>query len=162
MPHYAYVETTLRCPFCNTPVSDVVTFQWGFSPGQLLQEKYLYHIGDPIYWRRCADGSIRPWIYFETGEKGANIGDPSIMNLIVCDAVQFYWTHPSQRRRCHVCQHVLEGAALEIRDGVIARAWIYEPGEFDNEVDIYLIEHDGTLKPMPEWNDHPMDSVLWC
>jgi len=54
----------------------------------------------------------------------------------------------------------LEGAAVEIRDGVIARAWIYQPGELDNATDLYIVQADGTLKPMPEWNDHPLGVTL--
>jgi hypothetical protein len=78
---------------------------------------------------------------------------------MVKDWYQFYTEDRGQRRRCETCQGVLEGAMIEIRDGVIKRAWIYQPGEFDDETQEYIIQADGTLKPMPEWKDHPMGLV---
>ena len=93
---------------------------------------------------------------------GANIGEPAITNLITRDVKQFYWRDPMERLRCPSCNQPLEGAAIEIRAGVIQRAWIYLPGEFDNTVDIFVVQADGTLKPMPEWNDHPMTTVEAC
>ncbi|HEX5503678.1 MAG TPA: hypothetical protein VFW96_13730, partial [Thermomicrobiales bacterium] len=81
---------------------------------------------------------------------------------IVRDPAQFYWEDPAERRRCDHCGQPLEGTAIEIREGIIRRAWIYRPGEFDNRVDLYLLPPDGgerSLRPMPEWNDHPMGSA---
>ena len=160
MPYYAFVKADLRCPSCAAPVSDVVWFGWGFCPGSLLRADYLYHLGSPIYWRHLKDGSIPTWTAFLVGEKGANVADTAITNLVARDLQQFYWTDPVRRLRCASCQGILEGAAVEIRDGVIARAWIYQPGDLDNDTDLYIVQADGTLKPMPEWNDHPLGVTL--
>jgi hypothetical protein len=54
---------------------------------------------------------------------------------------------------------VLEGAALVIRQNVLVRAGIYEPGTFDNAIDYYIIEEGGTLTPQPDWSDIPMPTV---
>lgn len=164
MPHYAYLAEDLRCPSCHALVSDLVIFQWGYCPGFHIQQDYLYHLRDPIYWRRCADSSILSWVYFMEGDypRGANIGDPAIKSLITRDTKQFTWQDPSERRRCDTCGDILEGAVIEIRDDMIQSARIYLPGEFDNGVDIVIIGPDGHLKPMPEWNDHPMSSVPEC
>ncbi len=151
MPYYAYVQADLRCPSCGAPVSDMVVFSWGFCPGSVLRDTYLYHLGDPIYWRRLKDGSAPAWTDFLVGEKGANIGDPAITNLIARDMQQFYWTDPAERLRCGTCRNILEGAAVEIREGLLVRAWIYQPGDLDNDIDLYVIQDDGTLKPIPEW-----------
>jgi hypothetical protein len=69
---------------------------------------------------------------------------------------------PTKPPPCCNCGEPLEGAVVEIRDGIIQRAWIYKPGEFDRAVHYYLIEADGTIKPMPEWEDHPMNTVSDC
>jgi hypothetical protein len=164
MPHYAYLATELRCPKCSTLVTDVVWFQWGFSPGHRLREEYLYHVGEPIKWRHCKDGSILSWAYFmdEQPTGGANIGDTAITNVIVRDVAQFWWEDPAKRRRCEHCGGPIEGAAIEIRDGVIQRAWVYRSGELDNQVEYFILQPDGGVKPMPEWNDHPMGIVNTC
>jgi hypothetical protein len=161
MAIFAHLMTDLRCPSCNTVVSDVVWFQWGFCRGYDMWPESLYHLGDTIRWQHCDNGSILSWVLFYDGERqwGGNVGDPAIKNLMVRDWYQFYWEDPAQRRRCETCQGVLEGAMVEIRDGVVKRAWIYQPGEFDNETQEYIIQADGTLKPMPEWKDHPMGLV---
>lgn len=165
MPHYAYLVTDLHCPSCDVVVADRVWFQWGYSPGYLPREGHLYHLNDAIRWQWCEDGGLFSWAYFKDpvqSLEGADIGDPAIRDLIVRDTAQFYWRDPAERRQCEKCQQILEGAAIEIRDNIIRRSWIYQPGEFDNEVDIYVLRANGQDMPMPEWNDHAMASVYGC
>jgi hypothetical protein len=33
---------------------------------------------------------------------------------------------------------------------------MYKPGDFDETVSTYVVEVDGRLHPMTEWEDHPM------
>ena|SRR5579875_556172 len=161
MPRFAHLGAELRCPSCDTVVTDVVWFQWGLCAGYGPEDGTLYKLGDAIRWHPCDNGSILSWAYFKDGERelSANIGDTAIMDIVVRDWYQFYLDDPAKRRRCEACQSALEGAVVEIRNGVITRAWIYQPGEFDNDVDYYILQADGTRKPMPEWEDHPMGSV---
>lgn len=155
MTHYAYVKVDLKCPYCDTIVTDLLWFQWGFCPGYSPREDYVYKISDPIHWKTCSDDSIRSWVYFEGG--GANIGDPSIKNLIVKDSAQ-YWLD----KQCDKCQQPIAGAALEIKYGIIQKAWLYKPSELGDDADIFVVESDGKLKSMPEWNDHSMETIDNC
>ena len=44
-----------------------------------------------------------------------------------------------------------------------SRAWLYLPDELPGEANVYVVRDDGSLQPMPEWNDHPMEVVpLGC
>lgn len=156
MPSFAYVKQDINCPYCNFAVHNLTAFQWGFCPGYNVQEKYIYKLNDSIYWKTCKDGSKPAWTYFD--ERQGNIGDPSILNLIVRDS-SHYWQYPLS---CRNCQRLLGGAVVKIIEGNIARVWVYEPGELDNQIDIYLIIGDGSLKPMMEWNDHPMMRLKDC
>ena len=193
MPYYANLEVDLHCLKCDSVVTDLLWFQWGYCPLSIPITTYYYHLGDPIQWKVCNDGSIIPWVYFKDEQgraRGANIGDPAIENLIVRDTYQFGWYpdsrvepihynedytlyrsldtpyvlpfDPSQPKKCRTCHEPIEGAAIEIREGIIQRAWIYLPGEFDNTVELYLIDSDGNLTPMPDWDDHPMPYVHVC
>lgn len=137
-------------------------------------------LADPALWQPRPDGSlpandliiagekwidpmnpdIHEWLRRRDRNRGANLGDATYANLITREMQQFYWETPSQRRCCPMCGHVLEGAALEIRDNVIIRAWAYEPGELDNAVGDYVIEPDGTLRPRPDWSDMPMQTAI--
>lgn len=165
MPHYSYLATGLNCPTCGSEVSDLVYFQWGFSPGYSLREDQLYYVGDPIRWQATKDGAILPWVYFwrrrgdRIVDQGSNLGDPAIRNLVVRDVAQFFWLQPEERRRCEACNAVLEGAIVEIRDGTIQGAQIYQPGEYGIHADVYIVDPSGALKPMPEWVDYPMGIV---
>lgn len=164
MPHFAYLEEPLICPSCKITIANMVMFQWGYSPGFGQRDEYLYHINDRIRWKVCKDGSIPAWAYFveQDHEAGGNLGDPSVLNLIVKDSFQFVWEEPLERKKCPQCQEPVEGAVIEIRDGILKRAWIYEAGDFINDVDIYLITSDEALMPMPDWNDHPMITLKDC
>lgn len=155
MPLYAYLRTDLECPVCGTILTDMVWFQWGYCPGYAPREEYIYHLGDAIYWRPCADTTIHPWISFEEG--GGNVGDPVFKNLIVRDSAQYFLNAP-----CRHCHTQLGGAAIEVRDGKIVTAWICKPGELASEGEIYAVEETGELKPMPEWDDHPLPLIHDC
>lgn len=121
----------------------------------------MYTVGDPIRWRYYEDGGLFSWAYFRDGEArdgGANIGDPTVRDLVVLDTDQFYRAGPERRWPCGGCGRPVEGIAVEIRDNYIRRAWVYQPGEFDQEADAYLVR-EGGMVPMPEWAEHPMASV---
>ena len=184
MSSHAYVKAELKCPFCGAVVddrNDLIGFQWGYCSRYPWPED-VYQVGDTIRWRACEDGSIRAWVYFaDSVLGGGNIGDPVVRNLIARDASTYghpYW----YAQRCSVCEQPFKGGAVEIRDGRIERVWLCKPGELIDEVpgnsldpsfvevadgaigltwgvDTYLIEPGGTLKPMPEWNEHPMQIV---
>jgi hypothetical protein len=167
MPHYCHLRTDLRCPQCNVLITDLVFFRWGYSPGQLPQEKYIYDLNDPIRWRYCEEArGIFSWVCFkdERGHpEGANFGDPEIRDLIVRDPAQFYWLwDPARRFTCVNCNWPIDGAAIEIRDNRIVRAWVYEPGELYQEVDYYLVEDGGQPVPVSGWSNHLMPSVRGC
>ena len=126
MPHYCYVRTDLRCPRCDIVITDLVWFQWGYSPGRLPQEQHIYDLNDPIRWRYCPGMGIFSWVYFkdEGGRsEGANFGDPHIRDIIVCDPEQFYWRgDPAGRYTCVNCNRPIDGAAIEIRENRPQRA----------------------------------------
>lgn len=155
MPHYSYLRADLHCPNCNILITDLLWFQWGYSPGYAVREEFVYQVGDPIKWKKCQSGEIPAWTYF--GEGGGNLGDPSIKNLIVRDSAQYFLQQP-----CSNCQYRLGGAALEIVDGKIVKAWLLVPNELDENVDAFVRERNGALKPMHSWNDHPMSTTETC
>jgi hypothetical protein len=160
---FAHLAIEVGCPFCAATVLDVVWFQWGFCRSYELREELVYHVGDAIRWKRRQDGALFSWVYFSADGRpaGANMGDPTIVDLIV--------THPwpevrevasgSDLGRCPSCRQPIGGTAVEIRAGLIRRAWMYAPHEFDSSVSIYLLAPDGSRFPLPEWTDHPMPSV---
>lgn len=191
MPSYAHLEIDLRCPRCDAPIVDLLWFQWGFCPGRGPRDEYLYHIGDRIRWKTCQDGTIHPWTVFMRGkhERGANVGTPEVHDLLVRDEAQFFWQPPADGKsaqdvmsplggqtttasgqvfddtkppQCRTCQQAIGGASLEIRDDIITRAWIYLPGKFDQRTVYYLIDHNGSLTPMPAWSDHSMEFREEC
>jgi hypothetical protein len=166
MPKFAYVDADVRCPTCQAVVIEYLMIQWGRCPSQLKTEAESYAVGDPIQWRLCKDGSIRPWTYFAHGRylEEANIGDPAYTDLIVRDSGwNFYWVDPAQKPRCQHCSTSIEGAAVEIRDGVIRRAWIYTQGELGEvPADHNLILENGQLQPMPEWDDREIERISDC
>ena len=158
MPHYAYLHSEVPCPHCHTTITDTIMFQWGFSCGFGIRNEYVYHLHDQIYWKTCQDGTIPAWVYFENdGQKaGANLGDPSIHHLITRGTFQFELNDPTERKRCPACDIPIEGVAIEIKHNIIMKVWIYTPEELDQSVDYYVVEGNGEIRPMPEWNDHIM------
>ena len=191
MPNYAFLETPLLCPQCQTQITDLLWFQWGYCPGKDPQPEHRYHIGDSIHWRAGTDGSIPAWTYFlDEVRKPANIGDPTVRDILVQEAMQFFWdptveaVHydpqkpppemdpqkiyyggqhpPNQPRICPTCQAVLAGTLIEIRNNIIVKVWIYEPGGFDPSIDYYIIGKDNCIIPMREWNNYPMTNRDTC
>jgi hypothetical protein len=64
MASYAFVVADLKCSQCDQSIADMVWFKWGYCPGQLPRHEYLYRVGDSLQWKRCDDGSIRAWAFF--------------------------------------------------------------------------------------------------
>lgn len=191
MPKYAFLETPLLCPQCQTQITDLLWFQWGYCRGRDPQPEDRYHIGDSIIWKVCTDGSTPAWTYFlDDPVQSANIGDPTVHNILVQEAIQFFWNPaieavhydtqtpppemdpqkiyyggqypPNQPRTCPNCQVVLAGALIEIRNNIIVKAWIYELGEFDPGIDRYILGEDDSIIPMRAWNDSPMTNRDTC
>jgi hypothetical protein len=156
MPSFAHLSTELLCPVCHSFLTDHVWFKWGHCMGYGPKQGLIYHIGDSIRWRQCRDGSIPPWVYFGTSE--GNFGDPSVHDVLVRDTSPLFATEPV----CEHCKRPLGGAIVEVRNDKIKRAWIYLPGEFSEDVTIYTIEHDGEIKPRPEWADMSMRLIDDC
>ena len=126
--------------------------QWGYCPGADVW--YPYAMGEAIRWRVCRDGSIPRWTFFSPsdGPLGANIGDPAYENLVLLDD---WWIGQT-----HDCLTRLGGAAIEVRGGVITKAWIFSPGEFEDvNTPAYLISEDGELNSMWDGEDHRMNTL---
>ena len=153
MPSFAHVAARLLCPKCRSAVTELLWMQWGYLPGSKVRDDLVYEAGDPIRWRACADDSIIPWALF--ADSSANGGDPAYSDLITRD----YWLTDYE----HSCGAVLGGGAVEVRGGVITKAWLYETGEFDNSADFYLITQglsgEQILVPKPEWSNHRLTRV---
>ncbi|MGH7424979.1 MAG: hypothetical protein ACREJP_02285 [Candidatus Methylomirabilales bacterium] len=151
MPLYAHVAAQTRCPFCQREdgFAGLIAFGWGYCPGRHYVADLVYRVGDPILWRACPDGTIPAWTFF--GPSAVNSGDPAYTDLIACDP-------ELMGSRC-TCGQRVGGGAVEIRGGVITRAWIYPPGELDKHADIYLIAEDGELISMWDWDDHPVSDA---
>lgn len=153
MAKYAYLFSAIHCSTCHTLIIDQIPFQWGFCPGTLPRADHTYSLGDAIQWHRVAESTCS-WTYFRRGghEVDANIGDPSITNLIICASL-----HGSgSNLLCPGCDSVWGGIALRVQDGVIRHVWLYEPHEFSDDADIYLVNADETVRAMTEWTDRPM------
>ena len=116
MPSYAQVAVDLRCPGCDRPVTDLLRFAWGYCPA--YDVRYIYQVGEAIRWRVCRDGAIPAWTFF--GPSECNVGDPVYENLVLLDDWLIGVTHE--------CLTRLAGAAVEVRGGVIAKAWISAQG----------------------------------
>lgn len=162
MPNQAFLEHDLCCEGCGVVIAHYLIFGWGYCPGAL--PRFYYHLGDEIRWRRCQDGSVRPWTYFTAVSKTweANIGDSVVTDLIIRDT--FNWRDPGESgpQRCSQCGFTFGGAAVEIRGGHITRGWLYQPNEFPSSVDYFVYPPSGRLEPMPQWNDHVMDQISSC
>lgn len=153
MPAYAFLETPLHCPGCGAFVTDQVWFQWGWCGGRAPRPESTYRPGEVIRWITCLDGSTPPWAYLRRDgqELGANIGTPEIRELIVRDSGQVWL-----REACRACSLPLGGAAVEVRDGRIARGWLTREGELPGEAEYWVRASDGALVPR-DWDDHPME-----
>ncbi len=158
----------LTCPACGSladPYEPEMRLQWGRCG--FLQGSHVprYQLGDTLQWQRAADGTILPWADFLTSDAHwFNFGDPLVSHLITRDVWHFGAPPPLQPHplACPSCGQVLAGAAIEIRDGVIRRAWTYTadgPDALDNTATDYLVQPDGTLLPMADWVDHAIAVV---
>jgi hypothetical protein len=110
---------------------------------------------------------VLAWSYFEQNGRhaGGNIGDLAYRDIITrATHYGFHcnWQDEPDRRRCPHCHNAIEGIAIEIRNGSLARVWIYSPGEFVGDADYFVVRQDGQLCPMPEWNNHPMPILKDC
>ncbi|MEA2827539.1 MAG: hypothetical protein QOG43_1978 [Actinomycetota bacterium] len=123
--------------------------QWGYCRGYKVRAEASYRVGDAVRWRVCADGNIHAWSFFDTGE--GNIGDPAFRDLILRD----YWREASP----HSCGQEFGGVAVQIRHGLVTRAWAYLPGELDNSSRFYIVDAHEVPTPMPEWDDVLMNWV---
>jgi hypothetical protein len=166
MSKFAFLEVSLNCPYCDSPIddADLVGFQWGYCRAATPWSNFVYKVGDEIRWRTCKDGSTPSWTYFEdihydspNDLGGANIGEPSVRDLVVRDTDYYSWDVP-----CKSCHQPFGGAAVRILNGVIETSWVYRPKELSSEVAIYLVEADGILNPKPEWNNHSMGLLRNC
>ena len=144
MPSYAHVAVDLMCPGCGRPVTDLLRFAWGYCPA--YDVRYAYQLGEAIRWRVCSDGTIPSWAFF--GPSECNVGDPVYEDLVLLDD---WWIGQT-----HDCLTRLGGAAVEVRGGVITKAWIFSPGDFeDDDTRAYVIGDDGELNSMWDWAGHP-------
>src|SRR5262249_1973972 len=143
MADFAYVRHATLCPQCGGLVSNEVAFQWGYCLGPDGPPRRYYSLGNPICWRQCRDRSVPPWTYFKHDGKhaGGNIGDPECRDLITRGThfgFLYRWRNEPDRRRCPHCHVVLDGIAIEIRDGILTRVWIYSHGEFTGQADYFI------------------------
>lgn len=155
----AFLEVDLYCVHCGSLLTDMVWFQWGYCRSRIPADISLYHLGDSIRWHACPDGAVLPWTQFDNGAKsfGSNVGDPSVTNLVVLDQAQFGPDRPNDRKVCGNCGAAIDGAAVEIRGGVVAKAWVWRAGDFDPRTTYYLLAEDGQRTPVPAWEDRAMD-----
>jgi hypothetical protein len=158
MPHYAFLPVALHCPACRTVLDDLVWFQWGFTRFRQPLPECTYAIGDPIRWQACQDGKIPPWTYFHRNGQpaGANLGTPDEVDVIVRD-----WAQVRHYEPCPACGAPLGGAAVEIREGRIARGWIARADELPEPSAVLRVCADGTLEVLVA-DDHRMDLVDDC
>jgi hypothetical protein len=150
MPRYTFLKTDLRCPACQSLVSDLIWFGWGYANAQQPVRENTYRIGDTIRWRRSSEGTLPAWTVFHGYQQDScNIGDPTIQNVIVLDCASIGWAID----HCPRCCHPIAGAAIEIRQSRIQRAWIFAPGLFDRATEYYVIDLDEAVYPMPAWTE---------
>jgi len=158
MAYYSFLPVPLHCPACGTVVDDLVWFQWGFTANQSPMPAWTYAIGEAIRWHACSDGRILPWTYFRRGGQptGANLGTPDELNVIVRDEAQM-----QHHRPCGTCGTPLAGAAVEIRNGRVARGWLVRAGELPEPSSVLRVAADGTLEVLFA-DEHRMDVVEDC
>jgi len=162
MPNFSYLDTDLECPRCHKMFPYSVAFQWGFSHWRYYDESHAYHLGDALVWKKLANGDVPAWTYFKEADRGitANLGAVRYRHLAVAD----HWYHGEGSSRlapwvCPLCQQVLWSTAVEIKDNILVRAWIFERGDFAEECSYYLVDENGNLSPMPLWEDVSMPTI---
>jgi hypothetical protein len=122
----AFLVAPLHCPVCRNEITDQAWFIWGFCQGTAPRPETTYHVGDAIRWRTCPDGTTPAWTRFiaRVGDGGGNLGDPAVRSLLVRDVTQSWLSGP-----CPACGAALDGAVVEVRDGLVAEARLLRPGE---------------------------------
>ncbi|HEY3267854.1 MAG TPA: hypothetical protein VGM37_13065 [Armatimonadota bacterium] len=148
MPYYAYLHTDFHCNSCGALLENhLVTFKWGYCPTR-VPATVVYLLGDQVFWRTFSDGTRPAWALFHRG--GWNFGDPAVRDLVVVDVRTDVSGFPDD---CPACGVTIHGAAIDIEDGIFKRVWLIAPGQFEDDVGIYL-RRDGELVPMREWMFH--------
>lgn len=152
MASYAHLIALLPCPHCGAflpgPDDNLLAFQWGYCPSRQPWNELFYRPGDPLHWRLDDAGRIPPWSYFEGVLQGGNVGDPAVRDLLV---------RAFDLGGGDLCCGGRRGGdiALRIEGGRIVRLDRIPPG-----CDVALLHGDGSVEPRPEWDDHPMPSIL--
>ena len=156
MPRYSFLNVPLGCPNCDTELTDLMWFDWGYSDASQPVGTNAYRPGEAIRWKLAADGTVPAWTGFSDPRvpayEGYNMGDPTIADLVVLDD---FLGNPDGGN-CSKCGHRYGGGAIEIRSGIIQRAWLFAPGEFAHQTDfsreeIYEIGVDGTYHQRLLW-----------
>ena len=149
MPRFSHVRVEVSCPQCGVELApnSAIGFQWGYCSNPHGGDYFTYKVGEPLLWRRDKRGSIPAWAYFRDGS--ANIGDPSIPNLIVRESEYVI-------RACLACSHQIDGIALRIKQGIIAEVRVYEATGSLPDCDVITVDSNGRETARPEWQDQPM------
>ena len=153
MAALAFLEAPLPCPACATVVSDQTWFRWGFCRGRGQAPESTYRLGDAIRWRTCPDGTTPAWTQFSTpdGSAGANLGTPLVRDVLVRDTTQEWLYGP-----CPTCGVSLDGAMVEIRDGVVVGAGLLRPGTLP-PAEYHVPDPDSDWREAPWDEDGPLD-----
>lgn len=157
MPCLAFLEAPLRCPACGQVVTDEAWFAWGFCRGQGRSPDSTYVPGEAVRWRACSDGTTPSWTYFSgpDGSEGGNVGSAAVRDIAVRDADQAWLFEP-----CPSCGALLDGALVEIRDGVIVSGRLLTPGQLP--AGTYLLPDGSGGWLDAGWDDEPMDVRTDC
>jgi hypothetical protein len=148
MTSFAFLNAPLHCPTCGGQVTDQAWFQWGFCRSRAPEPESSYVLGEAIRWKGCPGGEVPAWTSFRRGDadSGTNMGTPEVRNVIVRD-----WAQSWLQQACPLCGAALGGAAVEIRDGTLVRAWLTRAGEL-GAATYHRITNVG-CRPVPEWEN---------
>jgi len=159
VPRYAFLDERPACPVCGASGTDIYAFWWGYCSDLRYDmdagTPATYHVGDTVRWRTNS-GTTMGWTRFDDG-LGINAGEPSLDHVFVMGGAPIqHGTH----EHCMECQSELGGVAIEIVNGRIVGARMFEVGEFDPfSYDHYTFSKDGSLVPHSDLLDHPFDEV---
>ena len=138
----AAFQYPVRCPACGTLVAHLTHLQWGVCP----KNDAVYEPGDCVEWLLRADGTVLPSCRLRGLRY--NFGDPSCMDLLLKDPTLF-----GGPLTCPDCHGRFEGRAAELRGGRFVSARLYAYDELPDDVDVFEILADNSLRPLPEWGD---------